>query len=327
MEYHKIINLLDNTPNQQTKFRTKNWVEINDDSCGTYNTNSQIKCKTSMLRSSLCNYGYAYILVSGTITITAAGADDAAKRLNERNKAVIFKNCAPFTDCISEINNTQTDNAKYRDVVMPMYNLIEYSNNYLKTSGSLWQYCRDDPNDNITQSESFKFKIKITEKTPAAGNTKDVETVVPLKYLSNFWRTLEITLINCEINLILTWSEDCLISSTTGATKFKITDTKLYAPVVTLSPQFNAKLLQQLKSDFKRTTNLNKCQLKVSPERQNQYLDFLVDPNFQGVNGLFVLLFENEEDRKVDTGYYIPKVEIKDYNVMIDGKKLFWSAS
>ena len=139
-----------------------------------------------MLRSSLCDYSDTYILKSGTITITGAVADDAAKQLDERNKRVVFKNCAPFTDCISEINNTQLDNAKYIGVVMPMYNLSEYSYNYLKTSGSLWQYHRDDPNDNITQSESFKFKIKITGKTSAAGNTKDLEIAVPLKYLSNF---------------------------------------------------------------------------------------------------------------------------------------------
>ena len=107
MEYQKIINLLNNTPNQPTKFRTKNWVEINDDFRGTYNNNSQIKFKTSMLRSSLCDYSNAYILVSGTITITVAGIDDAERGLDERNKGVIFKNCAPFTDCISEINKTK----------------------------------------------------------------------------------------------------------------------------------------------------------------------------------------------------------------------------
>ena len=118
-------------------------------------------------------------------------SNDAAKRLNERNKRIIFTNCAPFTDCISEINNRQIDNAKYIDVVMPIYNLIEYSDNYLKTSGSLWKYCGDDPNDNTTQSESFKFKIKTTGKTPAAGNTKDVEIAMPLKYLSNFGRLLK----------------------------------------------------------------------------------------------------------------------------------------
>ena len=135
--------MLENTPNQPTKFRTKNWVDINYDLRGTYNTNSQIKFKTSMLRTSLCDYNDAYILVNGTITITAAGDNDAARRLDERNKGVIFNNCVSFTDCISEIDNTQVDNTKYIDVVMPMHNLIEYSDNYLKTWGSLWQYDRD----------------------------------------------------------------------------------------------------------------------------------------------------------------------------------------
>ena len=125
--------MLENTPNQPTKFRTKNWVDINYDLRGTYNTNSQIKFKTSMLRTSLCDYNDAYTLVNGTITITAAGDNDAARRLDERNRGVIFNNCVPFTDCISEINNTQIDNTKYIDVVMPMHNLIEYSDNYLKT--------------------------------------------------------------------------------------------------------------------------------------------------------------------------------------------------
>ena len=176
-----------------------------------------------MLRFNLCDYADAYVLVKGTITITGTGDDDAAKRLDERNKGVIFKNCAPFTKCISRINNTDIDNAQDIDIVMPMYNLIEYSDNYSKTSGSLWQYYKDDPNDNITQSESFKSKIKITGKTPAAGNTKDVEIIVPLKYLSNFWKTLEMLLINCEVNLVLTWSRDCVITNSTGAEKFKIT--------------------------------------------------------------------------------------------------------
>ena len=118
------------------------------------------------------------------------------------------------------------DNAQDIDIVMSMYDLIEYSDNYSKTSGSLWQYYKDDTNDNITQSESFKSKTKLTGKTPADGNTKDVEIIVPLKYLSNFWRTLEMPLINCEVNLILTWSPACVISSATGETKFKITETK-----------------------------------------------------------------------------------------------------
>ena len=198
-----------------------------------------------------------WILVKETITITGnAGSEPdpsaartaaqllASRRADERDKGVTFKNCAPFTKCISRINNTAIDNAQVFDIVIPVYNLIEYSDNYSKTSGSLWQYYKDDPNDNITQSESFKSKIKITGKTPAAGNTKDVEIIVPLKYLSNFWRTLEMLLINCEVNLILTWSRDCVITDSTGAGKFTITETKLYVPVVTLSTQDNTKLLQ-----------------------------------------------------------------------------------
>ena len=109
-----------------------------------------------MLRSNLRGYADAYILVKGTITVTGAGDkgdNDAAKRLDERNKGVIFKNCVPFTKGISRINNTDIDTTLDIDIVMPMYNLIEYSNNYSKTSGSLWQYYKDEANDNITQSE------------------------------------------------------------------------------------------------------------------------------------------------------------------------------
>ena len=136
-----------------------------------------------------------------------------------------------------------------------MYNLTEYSDNNSKASGNLWLYYKDDPNDSIIQSESFKYKAKITGKTPAAGNTKNVEIAVPLKYLSNFWRTIEMPLINFEVNLILTWSKNCVISSTTGERKFKITGTKLFVPIVTLSTEDNGKLLQQLKSGFSKTIN------------------------------------------------------------------------
>ena len=184
MEYQKIKNLSDKKLDQPSKFRTKNWVEINDESRETYTGNS-IKFKTTMLRSNLCDYADAYILVKETITITGAGDNAAARQADERDKGVIFKNCAPFVKCINRINNTEIDNAKDIDIVMPMYNLIEYSDNYSKTSGSLWQYYKNDPNDNITGSESFKSKIKITGKTPADSNTRDVEIIVPLKFLEN----------------------------------------------------------------------------------------------------------------------------------------------
>ena len=135
MEYQKIINLLDNTPNEPCKCSTDNWVEIYGDSRGPYNTNSQIKFKTIMLKSSLHDYSDAYILLSGTITVPNTVVDGVAA--NNTNQKVIFKNCAPFTNCIREINYTQLDIAKEIDVVMPIYNLIKYSNNYLKTSGIL----------------------------------------------------------------------------------------------------------------------------------------------------------------------------------------------
>ena len=154
--------------------------------------------------------------VKGRITITGAGDDATARQADEREKGVTFKNCAPFTKCISRINNTDIDNAQDIDIVMPMYNLIEYSDNSSTTSGSLWQYYKDDSNHNLANSKSFKYKVKIMGKTPQDGNTKDVEILVPLKYLSNFWRTLEMSLINCEVELILTWSKNCVISSATG---------------------------------------------------------------------------------------------------------------
>ena len=174
---------MDSASNQPSKFKTRNWVEINDESRGTY-TSNVTKFKTVMLRSNLCDYADAYILVKETITITGSGNDDATKQADERDKGVTFKNCAPFTKCISRINNTDIDNAQDIDIVMPMYNLTECSDNYSKTSGSLWQYYKDGSNDNITQSESFKSRIKITGTIPAADNTKDVEIIVPLKYLS-----------------------------------------------------------------------------------------------------------------------------------------------
>ena len=169
MEYQNIANLLETESNQASKFRTKNWVEINNKSRGTY-TSNDIKFKTTMLRSNLCDYLDAYILVKRTIIITGnvrlpAGRTEAqllvARQADKRDKGVIFKNCAPFTKCISRINNTDIDNAKDIDIVMPMYNLIEYSDNYSKTSRGLWQYYKDEPNDNIADSESFKSKAKI----------------------------------------------------------------------------------------------------------------------------------------------------------------------
>ena len=185
--------MLNDESNQPSEFRTGNWVEINDEARGTYSTNKQIKFKTSILRSSLCGYSDAYILVKGNMTVNNTAADGAAA--NNTNKKVIFKNCASFTSCISKINNADIDDAEYVDIVMPMYNLIEYSDNYSKTSGALWQYCKEisaiDDDGNITDfnganaTDSFNFKTKITGQTAAdnkngsiAGRV-NIEIMVP----------------------------------------------------------------------------------------------------------------------------------------------------
>ena len=147
--------------------------------------------------------------------------------------------------------------------------------------------------------------------------------MVPLKYLSNFWRTLEMSLINCEVNLILTWSSTCVITNSTGAGTFAITDTKLYVPVVTLSAQENTKFLQQLKSGSKRVISWNKYLSKPELLAQNPNLNHLVEPSFQGVNRPFVLAFENDNHRTIHDRYYLPNVEIKDYNIMISGENFF----
>ena len=150
--------------------------------------------------------------------------------------------------------------------------------------------------------------------------------MIPLKYLSTFWRTLEMPLINCEVNLILTWSSTCvLVASNIQAQNatFAITDTNLYIPVVTLSTQENTKFLQQLKSGLKRVINWNKYISKSELLAQNPYLNHLVEPSFQGVNRLFVLAFENDDDRTSSDEYYLPVLEIKDYNIMINGENFF----
>ena len=198
-------------------------------------------------------------------------------------KKLVFKNNAPFINCISKINGVQTDNAEDLDVVMSMYNLLEYSKNCRKTTGSLWNYYREKPksginngiNYSIMGSKSFDYKVNFIEGGVTQNNlTKnDVKIVVPLKHLSNFWRSLNIPLINCEVELILTWFKNCvLISKATREANydadlivrkidnpenatFQITDTKLYVPVVTLSKENYTELLEQLKLGFKRIIN------------------------------------------------------------------------
>ena len=224
MEFQKIINLLDVTSDNKdlSRFVTKKWMKVYDQSEKNYNTNKEIRIKTSMLRSDLCDYSSAYIIVKGYIIVI--NPDNA-----KRNKAVAFKNTAPFINCISKINGMKIDNAEDLDVVMPMYNLLEYSKNYWKTTGSQWNYYRDQPSNPLsTNSESFKYKTSIAGNTYNVGNDdgnyeankagkNETEIALPLKYLSNFWRSLDIPLINCEVEIILTWTKNWVLADMTVA--------------------------------------------------------------------------------------------------------------
>ena len=232
-----------------------------------------------------------------------------------------------------------------------MYNLLEYSKNYEETSGSLFNYYRDEPSEitvgaannainiSIRNSKSFVYKTEITGSLDAGEDEKeDITIAIPLKYLGNFWRSLDIPSINCEITLILSWYKECVlvsrafrgspaaaanhINSPTSA-KFEITDCKLFVPVVTLSAENDSKLLEQLKSGFRRSIKWNKYMSQMSNQNKNNNLNYLIDTTFSNVNRLFVLSFENENDRTSNYLYYVPSVEIKDYNVLIDGNAFF----
>ena len=247
METQKIVNLLNNTENEYSKFATKKWYIIDSESKGNYSHENPIKFITSSLESSLCDYSDAYILVTGNITATP----------NNAVTQVVFKNCAPFEKCRKEINESFIDGADFMNITMPMYNLIEYSVNYSSTSGSLWHFGRDviindadvTNDDNVP---SFKHKAVLIGNTENDGTKNGVKIAAPLKYLSNFWRSLEMPLINCKVEISLKWYETCLLTAATTAT-FEITDAKLYVPIVTLTVEDNSKLSKLLNEGFKRS--------------------------------------------------------------------------
>ena len=243
---------------------------------------------------------------------------------------------------------------------MSMYNLLEYSKNYRKTIGSLYNYYRDELSDdaddnnfdniNVVNSNTFKYKNKVTGNTynVNAGvqgydvdknGMQEVELTIPLKYLGNFWRALNIPLISCEVSLELKWNKNCVITSLerrqvdagppvvrdsapTGAT-LSITDCKLYVPVVTLSKDDEIKLLTNLKSGFKREIIWNKYRSQMTAEAINNNLNILIDPTVTNVYRLFVLAYQNADDRQSFSQFYLPKVMVKDYNVIIDKLAFF----
>ena len=349
MEYNKINNLLlseDNESEQLSKFVTRQYVKVNSLS-NTYNENKSIRFKTPMLRSDLCDYSDAYILVKGTATVNGV-VNGAENEILRRNRPLVLKNNAPFVSCMTKINNEFIEDADDLDIVMPKYNLLEYSKNYIKTIDSLYNYFRDElsddnnpnnfPNTNVVNSNAFEYKNKITGNTNNQG-TKDVELAIPLKYLGNFWRALNIPLISCEIFLELKWNKNCVITSleqrqvdagppevngTTTSATLAINDCKLYVPVVTLSKDVEIKLLTNLKSGFKREIIWNKYRSQMTTDAINNNLNILIDPTFTNVNRLFVLAYgQVNNDRQSFPRFYLPNVMVNDYNVIIDKLAFF----
>ena len=216
---------------ENSKFATKKWYIIGSESKGNYLPDNEVKFLTSSLESDLCNYADAHILVTGNINITGNTDNDTK---------VAFKNCIPFKKCRTEINETFVDDAEHINIAMPMYNLIEYSDNYFDTPGSLWQFKSDEIEDvdlTVDHSSSLKYKSSFIGDTDADGvnrKKEDVKIGTPLNYLSNFWRSLEIPLINCKVEFSLEWYENCTLSSSETAATFTIADTELYVPIVTL---------------------------------------------------------------------------------------------
>ena len=230
---------------------------INDENNTNYGVNKDtgannpdtIKYDTRVLKPNLCDYAEAYILVDGTIRGT--GGDN--------NTRLAFKNCAPFTKCNLEINDEHIDTAENLDIVMRMYNLIEYSDNYQDSSASLYQYKRDEPPEasaiddlKVDNSNSFKYKVSLLGNPVVADNIakRSVKVVVPLKYLSNFFRSFETPLITCKINLNLMWKKECVLSTDAGKALFIINNTKMYVPVVTLSKKDNKDFIKQRNKGF-----------------------------------------------------------------------------
>ena len=383
MEYDKINNLLlsgDNesevskanraneTSEKISKFVTREYVRVNSLS-NTYNENTSIRFKAPMLRSNLCDYSDAYILVKGTITVTAPGVNNNANNIRDkRNRPFILKNNAPFVSCITRINGELIKDADDLDIVMPMYNLLKYSKNYRKIIGSLYNYYRDelsdDADDNkfdnikVVNSNTFKYKNKITGNTYDVdaripnpdgareidnpiynvnkNGTQEVELAIPLKYLGNFWKALNIPLISCKVSLELKWDKNCIITSLeqrdigggnrdnapTGAT-LAINYCKLYVPAVTLSKDDEIKLLTNLKSGFKRQIIWNKYRSQMTTEAVNNNLNILIDPTFTNVNRLFVLACQNADNRQSFSQFYLPNVMVKDLNVINDKLAFF----
>ena len=335
MENQKIINLLDKINTDSKHFATKKWYIINDENDTNYGVNKDtgadnpdtIKYDTRVLKPNLCEYAEAYISIDVTIRAAAANA----------NTRLALKDCAPFTKCNLEINDEHVDTAEYLDITMTMYNLIEYSDNYQDSSATIYQYKRDEPPEDdavadltADNSSSFKDKVSLLRNPVLDGNItkRSVKVVVPLKYLSNLFRSLEIPLINCTIKLNFSWKKECALSTDAGNAVFIINDTKMYVPVVTLSKEDNKDFIEQQNKGFQRSIYWNEYKTKEISENAdaNVFKYINLDPSFQGVNRLFVMAYNRANGQPTRNGqqkYYLPRIDLEKYNVIIDGRNFY----
>ena len=336
MENQKIINLLDKIDTDSKHFATKKWYIINDENNTNYGVNKDtgannpdtIKYDTRVLKPNLFDYAEAYILVDGTIRGT--GGDNNAR--------LALKDCAPFTKCNLEINDKHVDTAENLDITMPMYNLIEYLDNYQDSSATLYQYQRDEPpetnaTDDLTvdnSNYSFKYKVSLLGNPVVANNIVRIneKVFVPLKYLSNFSRSLEMPLINYKIKLDLTWKKECFLSTDDDNAVLIINDRKMYVPVVTLSKEDNKDFVEQQNKGFQRSIYWNEYKTKEINENAdaNVFKYINLDPSFQGVNRLFVMAYNRangQPTRNEQQKYYLPRIDLEKYNVIIDGRNFY----
>ena len=367
MESQKIKNLLNHKDETYSKYQTKKWYIINDRNNGNYsedNGNDKgIKIDTKVVKPFLCDYADAYILVTGDIAVTRGNG----------NTKVAFKICHPFTKCKIHLNDESVEDSENLDIIMNMYNLIEYSDNYSDSTASLYQFKRHEPLENnadLTDASSlFSYTSALLEttETQIAANAnpniplthrlwRNVQIIVPLKYISSFLRLLEMPLTNTKLHIQLNYTKYSVISSgfrepgadeAVNSSTFKITKTELYVPTVTLNTEDNNKLNQLLDTEIKRTVYWNEYKSKIETITQayndNNYKRTLLDTAIPGVNRLFVAGF-NDYDATADgnaepqnsintpaykverngfTKYFLPRVDIKDYSVLIDGRNFY----
>ena len=352
MESQKIINLLDHKDEDYPRLETRKWHIVNDHNNENYSrgddVRSIVKFDTEIVKPFFCDYSDAYISVTGNIKVQ--NGNDATR--------VSIKNCHPFTRVSFKLNNEQVDTVDNLHLTMNLYNMLEYSDRYADFTGSLYQYKRPEPRDNNgnvgnlgTTLSSFKYQPGLVQKqltTPNSENVpantdpnfanahkiwKNIKIVVPVKYISNLFRNLELPLINTKLYVELNWKKYSVLCNQNKNSIFQITKGELYILNVTLNTENNNKLSELLSKGFERTVVWNEYKSKMETvnvaANDNNFKRTTLDVTFQGVSKLFAAAYEiNDIRRNANTEesirrYYLPRAEIKDYNILIDGRNFY----